>query len=110
MARSTTHFKRPAQLIKQAIEPRAKREVISVLCHTLVVDLTRENVAIHSEFEQLLLVCSKGCSLRHNSIGSKFGAASIWGLKHETKLPMQKLELKCSGAYVRGGHNCGILW
>ena len=71
---SAACFERPAQ---QAIEPRAKREAISVLCHTLVVDLTRENVAIHGEFEQLLLACSERCGLYHNSIDSKSGAAFI---------------------------------
>ena len=37
---------RPAQ---QATEPRKAR---SVLCLSVVVDSTRENVAIHGEFEQ----------------------------------------------------------
>ena len=32
---------------------------------------------LHGEFEQLLLACSEGCGLHHNSIGSKFGAAFI---------------------------------
>ena len=64
---STACFDRPAQ---QATEPRAKREVMSALCHSLVVDLTfersaSENVAIiHGEFEQLLLACSEGCGLQ----------------------------------------------
>ena len=71
--RSAAYFERPAQ---QATEPRAKREARSVLCHCLMVDSTRENVTIHGEFEQLLLACSEGCDLHHNSIGSKFDAAS----------------------------------
>ena len=57
-------FDRPAQ---QATEPRAKREVMSALCHGLVVDSTfewSENVAIIGEFEQLLLACSEGCGLQ----------------------------------------------
>ena len=56
----------------------AKQEVRSVLCHSLVVDSTRENVAIHGEFEQLPLACSEGCGLHHKSIDSKFGAAFIY--------------------------------
>ena len=43
---STVRFDRPA---RQATEPRAKREVMSALCHGLVVDSTferSENVAI----------------------------------------------------------------
>ena len=70
--RSAMRFERPAQ---QATEPQAKREARSVLCHSLVVDSTRDNVAIYGEFEQLLLACNEGCSLHHNSIGSNFGAA-----------------------------------
>ena len=43
---SAARFDRPA---RQATEPRAKREVMSALCHGLVVDSTferSENVAI----------------------------------------------------------------
>ena len=43
---SAVRFDRPAQ---QATEPQAKREVMSALCHGLVVDSTfkrSENVAI----------------------------------------------------------------
>ena len=72
--RSAAYFERPAQ---QATEPRLKRGARSVLCHCLMVDSTRENVTIHGEFEQLLLACSEGCDLHHNSTGSKFSAAFI---------------------------------
>ena len=68
-------FKRPAQ---QATEPRTKQEVRSVLCHSLVVDLTFEQSEnVYGEFEQLLMACSEGCGLRRNSTGSKFGAIFI---------------------------------
>ena len=54
---------------------------MSALCHGLVVDSTferSENITpLHGEFEQLLLACSEGCGLHHNSIGSKFGAVFI---------------------------------
>ena len=43
---SAAHFDRP---VRQATEPRAKREAMSGLCHGLVVDSTfeqSENVAI----------------------------------------------------------------
>ena len=45
---SAARFDRPA---RQATEPRAKREAMSALCHSLVVDSTfkrSENVAIYT--------------------------------------------------------------
>ena len=57
---SAVRFDRPA---RQANEPRAKREVMSALCHGLVVDSTFEHL-IHGEFAQLLLASSEGYGLR----------------------------------------------
>ena len=57
---SAARFDRPA---RQATEPRVKREVMSALCHGLVVDSTfqrSENVAIT---RQLLLACNEWCGL-----------------------------------------------
>ena len=63
MAQSATRFKRPVQ---KATEPRVKREMRSVLCHSLVVDSTfkqSENVTIAVVS---LSTCIKGCGLRSN--------------------------------------------
>ena len=58
-----------------------KREMRSVLCHALVVDLTfdqSENVAIAvvSSSTQLLLTCIEGCGLRSNTNRVKVHAAA----------------------------------
>ena len=48
---------------------RTKREVMSALCHGVVVDSTFRRMRmspLHGEFEQLLLACSEGCGLLHN--------------------------------------------
>ena len=74
MVRSATCFERPAQ---QATEPRVKRETKSVLCHSLVVDLTeRKRRHCSGEFEQLLLTHIKGCGLRSNTNRFKVRAAA----------------------------------
>ena len=56
-----------------ATKPQAKREMRSVLCHSLVIDSMFSlcsNVAIHchcsGEFEHLLLTCIEGCGLQSN--------------------------------------------
>ena len=62
---SAVRFERPAQ---QITEPQAKREMRSVLCHSLVVDSTeRGRHHCSGEFEQLLLTCIEGCGLRSNT-------------------------------------------
>ena len=51
------------------------REVMSTICHGMVVDsMFKQTSPLHGEFEQLLLACSEGCGLHHNS---KVGAAFI---------------------------------
>ena len=59
---SDVRFDRPT---RQAIEPRAKREAMSALCHGLVVDSTferSENVAI-TYTVSYTLACSEWCGL-----------------------------------------------
>ena len=52
--KSAARFERPAQLVT---EPQAKREMRSVLCHSLVVDSTeQERRHCNGEFEQLQAV------------------------------------------------------
>ena len=73
--KAAARFKGPAQ---QATKPRVKQEVRSVLCHSLVIDSTGENVAIHNEFEQLLLTCIKGCGLRNNRFKVHAAAGALY--------------------------------
>ena len=61
---SAAHFNRPAW---QATETRAKPEAISALCHGLVVDSTFERSENVGEFERLLVACSEGCGLHHDT-------------------------------------------
>ena len=74
MARSATCFERPAE---QATEPRAKQEMKSVLCRSLVVDSTERGCCHCSgEFKQLLFTCIEGCGLRSNTNRFKVCAAA----------------------------------
>ena len=58
---SAARFDRP---VRQATEPRAKREAMSALCHgRCQVDSTFERSENVGEFDQLLLACSEGCGL-----------------------------------------------
>jgi hypothetical protein len=75
MTQSAANFERPAE---QATEPRAKREVRSVLCYIMPVNsqvdsmfeqsetVTINYTLLSGEFEWLLLACSEGCGLRNN--------------------------------------------
>ena len=73
-SRNPACFERPA---KQAIEPRAKLEMRSVLRHRLVVDSTERGRRYCSgKFEQLLLTCIEGYGLRSNTNRFKVRAAA----------------------------------
>ena len=75
MAQSAARFEGPAQRVTT---PRVKQEVKYVLCHSLVIDSTGENVTIHGEFEQLLLTCVIGCSLRSNRFKVHAAACALY--------------------------------